>query len=64
MHMFVYYSDVYSVKQAAERLGLSDAHVRRLLESGQIAGQKVGSYWVVLNLDYKRRRKSKAQKGG
>ena len=53
---------MYSVKEAAEKLGLSGAHIRRLLESGQIEGRKVGSYWVVLSLEYKRKRRPKRSK--
>ncbi|MBN1376512.1 MAG: helix-turn-helix domain-containing protein [Dehalococcoidia bacterium] len=46
-------------KEAADRLGLSQAHVRRLLESGTIEGKRLGRDWIVLNLSYKRRRKPK-----
>jgi hypothetical protein len=41
---------------------------RRLVESGAIKGKKLGHDWVVLTLNYKRRRKPKTQvvkqKGG
>jgi len=50
---------VYSVKEAAKRLKISDSHCRRLLESKKLKGKKPGHDWVVLNLDYKRKRKSK-----
>ncbi len=50
---------MYSTKEAAEKLGISDAHLRRLLESGQVKGKKLGHDWVVLSLDYKRKRKPK-----
>jgi len=46
-------------REAAERLGLSQAHVRRLLEQGAIEGKRLGRDWIVLNLSYKRRRKPK-----
>jgi len=52
-------ANIYSVKEAAERLGLDTSQVRRLLRSGTIKGKKLGHDWVVLNLDYKRRRKPK-----
>lgn len=55
---------VYSVKQAAEKLGLSDRHVRLLLEGGEIKGKKLGHYWVVLGLNYMRKRKPKTKRGG
>ena len=53
---------MYSVKEAAIRLGVSDRRVRKLLEEGRIKGKKLGRDWVVLSLDYKRKRETK--KGG
>lgn len=53
-----------STKEAADALGLSQEHVRRLLEQGVVKGKKVGNSWVVLSLDYKRKRKPKTRKGG
>jgi excisionase family DNA binding protein len=50
---------IYSVKEAASKLGISDSHCRRLLERGEIKGKKLGHDWVVLKLDYKRKRKPK-----
>ena len=50
---------MYSVKEAAQKMGLSDRHLRLLLERGDIEGKKLGSYWVVLGLDYMRKRKPK-----
>jgi len=54
--------DVYSVEDAAKRLGLSVQHVRYLLASGAIEGKKLGRDWVVLSLDYKRKRKPKQKR--
>ena len=51
--------NIYSTKEAADKLKLSQAHIRRLLEGGKIAGKKLGLDWIVFNLDYKRRRKAK-----
>ncbi len=51
--------NIYNTKEAAAQLNLSEAHVRRLLEGGQIAGKKLGRDWIVFNLDYKRKRKPK-----
>ncbi len=55
--------EVYSVQEAAEKLDLDDSHVRRLLGEGKIEGKKLGRDWVVLSLDYKRKRKPKKKKG-
>lgn len=51
--------NIYGTKEAASRLKLSPAHIVRLLESGQLQGKKLGHDWVVLSLDYKRKRKAK-----
>ncbi|MFC1916254.1 helix-turn-helix domain-containing protein [Chloroflexota bacterium] len=50
---------ICSVKEAAEKLGISDSHCRRLLETGKIKGFKLGHDWVVRDLKYKRKRKPK-----
>ena len=50
---------MYSVKEAAQKMSISERHLRLLLESGQIKGKKLGHDWVVLSLDYKRKRKPK-----
>jgi len=55
---------VYSVEEAAEKLGLEASHVRRLLRKGEIKGKKLGHDWAVLSLDYQRRRAPKTKKGG
>ena len=36
-----------SVKEAAEKLGVSGARVRAMLKSGQIEGHKIGNAWVI-----------------
>jgi len=48
---------MYSVKEAAQKLGLDPSQVRRLLASGDIKGLKLARDWVVLDLSYERRRK-------
>jgi excisionase family DNA binding protein len=53
---------MYSVKEAAEKMGISERHLRTLLEKGQVHGKKLGHDWVVLNLNYKRIRKPKEVK--
>jgi excisionase family DNA binding protein len=50
---------MYSVKEAAEKLGISERHLRLLLKNGEVEGKKLGRDWVVLSLDYKRKRKPK-----
>ena len=51
-----------STKEAAEKLGLSQDHVRRLLENDEIRGKKIGNSWVVLEINYQRKRKAKSNK--
>ena len=50
---------MYSVKEAAEKIGISERHLRLLLERGVIEGKKLGHDWVVLGLNYIRKRKLK-----
>jgi hypothetical protein len=54
-----YNKGMYSVREAAGQMGVSERHLRLLLESGQVEGKKLGRDWVVLSLDYKRKRKPK-----
>jgi len=53
---------MYSTKEAAEILGLSQDHVRLLARKGVIEAKKVGRDWVVLDLNYTRKRKPKGGK--
>jgi len=55
--------DIYSTNEAAQKLGLSPDHVRRLVRDGEIKGKKLGHDWVVLDLKYKQKRKPKRIKG-
>lgn len=48
----------YTVNEAAHELGLDPSQVRRLLTDKIIKGHKWGRDWVVLSLDYTRRRKT------
>ena len=50
---------MYSTREAAEILGLSQDHVKLLARKGLIEAKKIGRDWVVINLDYKRKRKPK-----
>ncbi len=54
--------NIYGVKEAAQKIGLDPSQVRRLLAKGEIKGKKLGHDWVVLSLDYKRKRKLKRGK--
>jgi excisionase family DNA binding protein len=54
-------SKIYSTKEAAEALGLSPDHVKRLARDGTINATKLGHDWVVLSLKYERKRKSKGE---
>ena len=53
---------MYSTKEAAEKLGLSQDHVRLLARIGKIRARKLGHDWVVLDLNYTRKRKAKVGK--
>jgi len=55
---------MFSVKEAAQRIGISERHLRLLLETGQIKGKKLVRDWVVLSLNYKRKRKPKRGQNG
>jgi len=54
--------NIWSVKEAALQMGISVRHLRLLLETGQVAGKKLGHDWVVLSLDYQRKRKQKGER--
>jgi excisionase family DNA binding protein len=47
---------IYSVREAAQQLGISQARVRKLLAEGRIKGRKVSGVWLVTSLVYKRKR--------
>ena len=53
---------MYSAEKSATKLGISGRRVRRLLAEGRIKGKKVGGTWVVLDLNYTRKRKRKGGK--
>ena len=46
-----------STKEAADRLGLSQDHVRLLARKGIIKAKRLGHDWVIIGLQYKRKRK-------
>ena len=50
---------MYTIKEAAEKLGMSADHVKLLARTGKIEAKKMGRDWIVLSLDYKRKRKRK-----
>ena len=43
---------MWSTKEAAKELGISERRVRKLLEEGRIKGKKIGGTWVVRELSY------------
>ena len=47
---------MYSVKEAASILGISESVVRKLLIEGRIQGRKIGKNWVVTELTYQPKR--------
>jgi len=53
---------MWSVKDAAEKLGISERRVRKLLEEGRIKGKKISGSWVVLELSYTKKRRGKSLK--
>ena len=53
---------MYSVEEAAKKLDLDPSQVRRLLRSGEIKGKKLARDWVVLDLNYTRKRRLKGRK--
>ena len=58
--------DIYSVNEAAEKLDLDPSQVRRLLKDKIIKGKKLGHDWVVLSLNYKKKKfgVGRKKKGG
>jgi excisionase family DNA binding protein len=36
-----------SVKEASDRVGYSESHIRNLLDKGTITGEKIASVWLV-----------------
>ena len=60
--LYVYNISMYSVREAAQKLELDTSQVRRLLAKGEIKGVKLARDWVVLELNYKRKRKPKGSK--
>jgi excisionase family DNA binding protein len=53
---------MYSTREAAGKLGLSQDHVKLLARKGIIKAKKLGHDWLILSLDYERKRRPK--KGG
>lgn len=53
---------MYSVREAATKIGISERHLRLLLKKGAIEGKRLGRDWVVISLDYTRKRKTKGGK--
>jgi excisionase family DNA binding protein len=47
---------IWSTKEAAKELGISERRVRKLLEEGRIRGKKLNGTWVVFELSYTKKR--------
>ena len=60
--VYAYNIDVYSVKEAAQMIGVSESHLRLLLKRGEVKGKRLGRDWIVLDLNYTRKRKPKGGK--
>lgn len=43
--------NIWSVKEAAEKMGISTRHLRRLLKQGEVSGGKLGGVWIVVSLE-------------
>jgi hypothetical protein len=50
---------MYSVKEAAPEVGISESHLRLLLRTGKVKGKRLARDWVVLDLNYTRKRRLK-----
>ena len=48
---------MWSVNRAAHLMGISGQRVRKLLLEGRIKGEKLGGTWVVLELNYTRKKR-------
>ena len=57
---------IYSVKEAANLLPISERWIRKLLEAGRMKGKKLARDWVIYDLEYityKRGKDKKSRKG-
>ncbi|KPK23303.1 MAG: hypothetical protein AMJ70_03815 [Dehalococcoidia bacterium SG8_51_3] len=62
MYKYSMVNEIFSVNEAASKLGLDTSQIRRLLAKGEIKGKKLGRDWVVLELNYQRKRKPKEKR--
>ena len=53
---------MYSTKEAAHKLGLSQVHMKLLARKGFINARKIGRDWVILDLNYARKRTPKGER--
>jgi hypothetical protein len=53
---------MYSTKETADKLGLSQSHVKLLARDGLIKAKKIGRDWIILDLNYQRKRSPKVNK--
>ena len=55
---------MYSVRETANRLGISGQRVRQLLAEGRIKGKRIGRDWVVLSLAYTKKKRGRRKGNG
>jgi excisionase family DNA binding protein len=53
---------MYIIKEASKLMGVSESHLRLLLKRGEVKGKKYGRDWLVLDLNYARKRKPKEKR--
>jgi excisionase family DNA binding protein len=53
---------MYTTKEAGDKLGISEDHMRLLARKGLIKAQKIGRDWIILELDYQRKRSPKIRR--
>jgi len=54
--------EIYSTRQAAEILGVSQKMITYLLRRKKLKGRKLGHEWVVLDLSYDRKPRGRPPK--
>jgi len=55
--------DLLTVKEAAEQLDYHPNHVRRMLQSGTMKGEKIGNYWFISRKEVQRIKAGQDERG-
>jgi len=50
---------LYSMKEAAQELGISRAYMYYLKDMGRVKAEKIGAQWVITEAEIKRYREAK-----